>query len=118
MQQMPPPYSKSGYSKVPQSDPYGYTYPPPQQQNQPGPGFPAYPGPGAAGYAPAPQTFQQQSNNTVSMGCNCYCVWWMLVHCCMPYYIHDSCNNSIILYYPRKVIILRVAYIYTIIMWR
>ena len=51
---MPPPYSKGvRYSKVPQSDPYGYS---------------VAPHPPSA-YTPAPSNMQQQSNNTVSVNC-------------------------------------------------
>ena len=54
MNTMPPPYSKGGYSRLPQSDSqYGYratpsSYPP-------------------SSYAPAPPVMQQQSSNTVSV---------------------------------------------------
>lgn len=55
---MPPPYSKGGYTRVPQSDQYNampHSYPP-------------------SSYAPAPPVMQQQSNNTVSIiHCTCMC---------------------------------------------
>ena len=51
--QMPPPYSKGGYTRVPQGDPYALQ-----------PGFQPYPP--SSGYAPAPPTLQQQTSNTVS----------------------------------------------------
>ena len=54
---MPPPYSKDGYSQVPQTLP-GMAA---QQQQQPGWQQPTQ------GYAPAPPVLNQQSSNTVCM---------------------------------------------------
>jgi hypothetical protein len=53
---MPPPYSKDGYSQVPQSAPG----PVPQQLGT----APAWQQP-IQGYAPAPPVLNQQSSNTV-----------------------------------------------------
>lgn len=61
MNQMPPPYSKGGYSRLPQSDPHVGTSQPPYPQ----------PYPPHSGYAPAPPVMQQQTSNTVS-GCSTY----------------------------------------------
>lgn len=57
---MPPPYSKGGYSQLPQRDDSPYSAAPvPGPAQQPTWGHPVQ------GYAPAPPVFQQQSSNTV-----------------------------------------------------
>ena len=64
---MPPPYSKGGYSQVPQTDNCEDYYRSDPPYSAPAPVAPAQPTWGPPGYAPAPPVLQQQSSNTVCL---------------------------------------------------